>query len=108
MWLAGPFSFPEPAVDHRKLTPAEVETLGQILQNTTKNVYREAEAHFRIEVGEDVFDQLRDSCDLFKCEGCGKWLDLGVEDESVAEFCVDCVAEMDLSMDDRVEPTEPS
>lgn len=71
------------------MTPEQVQQIANKVRGTRQNVYRVAEAVVGHEVGEEIFDLLREQANLFKCEMCDEWLD--VRHEGLMDICNDCL-----------------
>ncbi len=89
------------------LTDDQLILLANKLRGTRNNVYTLVKTLFRLDVTDSVFDQLKETAKLFKCEECNEWMDLqSREPELVSDICRDCVDDMNDADEESFEPID--
>lgn len=84
-----------------KLTDLQIKDLADKLIDTSNNVYRLVERHYKgAEFDDDDFDRLEKLGGVFRCEECNRWMSTGEKDASVDCMCVECVNELDDAGED--------
>lgn len=75
------------------LTDEQVNQLADEIIDGNRNVYREAERLFGVEVSDEVFDQLEKIAGIFKCDDCNQWLAKAYKDMGLESTCTVCSGE---------------
>jgi len=84
-------------------TPEQLDQIAKLLLGTTQNVYRVAERVLGTPVEEEIFDELKEHSNIFKCEECNEWMHVSNKDRALDGLCTACVDAMNDDLNEEPE-----
>ena len=76
-----------------RLTDDQIKALGELLIDTSANVYTKALSRFTVEFQEEDFDRLRNlpgRMGIFRCEECERWQGIREASAPGSDLCETC------------------
>lgn len=74
------------------LSRSQIQRVASLLKNTDTNVFHLVKKLYFVNADEDLFDVLEEDFDLFKCDGCSKWLSCSWQSGQKPWLCSGCLS----------------